>query len=372
MKTIQSGNTFRIYDSSMRVFDVLPVGSYTVRFDKQTGFFLEIASIADIKDGKIYGVHDAKCNKVLSSFAVFKRNLGVILSGDKGIGKSLFAKLLAAKAFEIGLPTIIVDEYIPGISSYIESIEQECLVMFDEFDKTYGEVKAKEGSASPQTELLSLFDGFAHGKKLFVVTCNELGRLNSFLINRPGRFHYHFRFEYPTADEIREYLQDNVPEQYHHEIEKVVMFSNAVKLNYDCLRAIAFELSTGLSFDEAIADLNIVNIERETYSITLKFNNGLTAFDKEVALNIFTDDEREDRWLGNKQGDYFVKVSFTPTDVIWDNKHMAYTIPVDKFELHYSRDSDYTDIVEAAKQAGPECLIIRRHLENGIHYKMAK
>lgn len=372
MKTIQSGNTFRIYDSSMRVFDALPIGSYTVRFDKQTGFFLEIASIADIKDGKIYGVHDAKCHKVLGSFAAFKRNLGVILSGDKGIGKSLFAKMLAAKAFEIGLPTILVDEYIPGIASYIESIEQECLVMFDEFDKTYGEVKAKEGSASPQTELLSLFDGFAHGKKLFVVTCNELHRLNSFLVNRPGRFHYHFRFEYPTADEIREYLRDNVPEQYHREIEKVVMFSHAVRLNYDCLRAIAFELSTGLSFDEAIADLNIVNVEREEYSVTLKFNNGMAAFDKEMVLDLFMDDERVDHWLGNKQGDYYVKVGFIPTDALWDNKYMAYTVPMDKVELTYSRDSDYADIIEAAKQAGPECLIIRRNITNDIHYKMAK
>ena len=308
----------------------------------------------------------------LSSFSAFKRNLGVILSGDKGIGKSLFAKMLSTKALEIGYPTIIVDEYIPGIASYIESIEQECLVMFDEFDKTYGEVKAKDGCASPQTELLSLFDGFAHGKKLFVITCNELHHLNSFLINRPGRFHYRFRFEYPTADEIREYMRDNVPEQYHHEIEKVVVFSNAVQLNYDCLRAIAFELSTGLSFDEAIADLNIINVEREVYSITLKYSNGIFGFRKDVCLDIFQDDETEEEWLCDKHGKYFVRVSYTPTDAVWDNKYMAYTIPMDKIALKYSNDRDYEAAVEAAKQSEPECLIIRRQNKNGIHYKMVK
>ena len=42
-------------------------------------------------------------------------------------------------------------------------------------------------------------------------------------------------------------------------------FSRKIDLNYDCLRAIAFELNTGISFKEAILDLNIVrdNIKRE-------------------------------------------------------------------------------------------------------------
>ena len=37
----------------------------------------------------------SKANKVLKSFALFKRSMGVILSGDKGIGKSLFARWAA-------------------------------------------------------------------------------------------------------------------------------------------------------------------------------------------------------------------------------------------------------------------------------------
>ena len=252
MKIVGQGSTFRIYDSAVETYDSLPPCAYTIRFEQRSGFWLEKSSVADITEGKIYGVHDDKCAKVLRSFEAFKRNLGVILSGDKGIGKSLFAKLLATRAMSLGYPLIIVDRYIPGIAAYIENIEQECVVMFDEFDKTFGEVKAEDGQASPQAELLSLFDGFAHGKKLFVITCNEIDRLNSFLINRPGRFHYHFRFEYPSADEIREYMMDNIPTEYHGEIESVVLFSRKIPMNYDCLRAVAFELSSGLSFDDAI------------------------------------------------------------------------------------------------------------------------
>ena len=49
------------------------------------------------------------------------------------------------------MPLIIIDTYIQGIASYIESIEQEVMVLFDEFDKTFGEVKSENGNARPQT-----------------------------------------------------------------------------------------------------------------------------------------------------------------------------------------------------------------------------
>ena len=136
-----------------------------------------------------------------------------------------------------------------------ESIEQEVVVLFDEFDKTFDGIKVSENSASAQASMLSLFDGMSTGKKLFVITCNSLSGMNEYLLNRPGRFHYHFRFNYPTADEIREYLQDKLDKQYWEEIDKVISFSQKVDLNYDCLRAIAFELNMGDKFENAIQDL---------------------------------------------------------------------------------------------------------------------
>ena len=62
--------------------------------------------------------------------------------------------------------------------------------------------------------MLTLFDGFSTGKKMFIVTCNSLYDLNDYLVNRPGRFLYHFRFDYPTAEEITQYLQDKLEESF--------------------------------------------------------------------------------------------------------------------------------------------------------------
>lgn len=126
MRIIKVGNTFRTYDDSLETFDKLPAQNYVVRFQKNSGFFLEKYADIEIKE-KTYGVHMSKVEKVLKAFPKAEKNLGVILSGNKGIGKSLFAKTLAVEATKVGLPVIIVDTYIPGIASFIEEIEQEVM-----------------------------------------------------------------------------------------------------------------------------------------------------------------------------------------------------------------------------------------------------
>jgi len=275
MNIINFGDRYEIYSDSLRVFTELPAKTYAVCFNKMSGFSLQSRSDMAVKE-KVYGDHEAKVTKVFRSFSAFDRNLGVLLSGNKGIGKSLFVKMICQKANEVGLPVIIVDAYIPGIASYLESIEQEVVVIFDEFDKTFGDVKRMEGDVDPQTSLLTMFDGVSTGKKLFVITCNEIRKISEFLVNRPGRFHYHFRFNYPSDKEIEEYLKDKLDEQFYDQIPSVISFSKRIGLTYDCLRAIAFEINCGETFKRAIEDLNIVNTEGEQYNLTLYFKDGGT------------------------------------------------------------------------------------------------
>ena len=77
------------------------------------------------------------------------------------------AKILSVESIKRGIPLIIVDRYYRGVASYLDSIRQEVVVLFDEFDKTFGEVRAGDDCASPQAELLTLFDGVSTGKKLY-------------------------------------------------------------------------------------------------------------------------------------------------------------------------------------------------------------
>lgn len=336
-----------------------------------SGFFLETYPNIEITE-KIYGVHREKVAKVMQSFKMFDRNLGVILSGAKGIGKSICAKLLAEDAIRQGYPLIVVNQYIPGIADYITSIEQEVVVLFDEFDKTFFSGD-RDSIGDPQTEMLTLFDGLSMGKKLFVVTCNELKNLNDYLVNRPGRFHYHFRFDYPTDGEIREYLIDKLGEGLSSEIEKVVAFAHKVDLNYDCLRSIAFELSIGSSFENAIKDLNIMNIEKERYNIMVMFKDGSRSkMCKDHYLDLFDDTETTVHFYDADNYEFFI--SFDPTDVVYKyelggNILMGHNVDkIDWRECWYDDDEEEIVKCNARKQREVDYILFRRQYGKNMHY----
>ncbi|MCU7556599.1 ATP-binding protein [Macrococcus capreoli] len=298
MKVINYGSTYEIYENELKTFDALPAQTYLVKFHPMAGFSLKQVTDFVQKEEKLYGTHEVKIEKVLSAFEKQNRSLGVILSGDKGIGKSLFTQLLAEKVIEKGLPVILVTDNYPNVAEFIEKITQECLVLFDEFEKVFPYKYNDEGST--QDSMLGLFDGTSQQKRLYAITVNDLHKVSPFLINRPGRFHYHIRFAYPTPSEIREYLTDKVSEEYHSEIKAVELFSSNVKLNFDCLRAIAFELDNGTSFTEAIQDLNILSTEAQRYNVLVTFQ---TAEGKEIETPI--SNEQLDLFSANERLEYY-------------------------------------------------------------------
>lgn len=332
MRAINSGNTYHIYDNSVQLFNGLPAKVYGVDFDPMKGFSLYAHSDIVVTE-KIYGVHEAKVVKVMSAFKSFGRSLGVILSGDKGIGKSLFAKLLCGMAVKEGYPVIIVDSYHSGIAHFLDSIDQEVVVLFDEFDKTFRKSK-DEDTPDVQAAMLSLFDGTSMNKKLFCVTCNETRNLNNFLVNRPGRFHYHFRFEYPTAEEIEVYMRDHLPENKHSEISKVVDFSRKVDLNYDCLRAISYELSHVSTFEEAISDLNILKPDYgQSVNMFILFDDG-TRFSEHATVDMFSSDEEE--WDVGEESDArdnYLTIKFTPSDAVYTEQFGGYYLPAEHMKV---------------------------------------
>ena len=284
MKIIESNGKFTVYRDTLCTYDTLPAGTYNINYSDTEGYYL--TKIQDfVTSEKVYGVQVNKVDKVWESFELFKRSLGVILSGDKGIGKSLFAKRLCARSVEEGVPVLIVDSVYPNLARYLESIAQECVVLFDEFDKIFR--YDEDYNTDNQSSLLSLFDGTTGNKKLFIVTCNNLYSLSAYLVNRPGRFHYHFRFDYPEADDVEDYLKDNLKSEYYGEIKDIVAFSKKVSLNYDCLRAIAFEINLGHTFAAAIADLNILTTEEDTFMVTLYCDDGSKYENTSFSCNLY-------------------------------------------------------------------------------------
>jgi hypothetical protein len=345
MNIVHSGDTFQIYGDALKTYDKLPLGTYEVGFQKMMGFFLTTHNDLVVNE-KIYGNSPAKVEKVLRGFSMVDRNFGVILSGRKGIGKSLFARQLAIRAKDYNLPLIIVPYYYPGIADFISSIEQEVIVLFDEFEKTF----ADQEHEKPQEELLSLFDGVDNGKKLFIVTCNEVHKLNSYLINRPGRFHYHFTLGNPNPDEIKEYMTDKLKPEYHGVIKKLISFSMSVDLTYDILRAIAFEINCGYSFEETLMDLNISKEGTPKYNIVVHFEDGHTRTVFNERVNTYSTDRRY-FWFNGKSahsGDS-IRLDFSPSDIVIDMDHAEMTLDPTLVERYI--DADYFDMDKPEEKA---------------------
>lgn len=241
MKIIQTENRYNIFEGSMIITDKLEAKVYSTRCDPNTGFYLENYGNISINEKKVYGQHHEKLEKIFSAFERFNRNFGILLSGEKGMGKTLFIKMTAVEALKRGLPVIVVDRYYEGISTFLRKIDQEVLILFDEFEKRFGEDHNTCGinndmgigfgmnqtsvsglMFSHQTELLELFDGISSGKKMFVLTCNEINTINNYLIDRPGRIHYHLRFSYPEPKDIIEYLHDNINPKYQDQCQMIL------------------------------------------------------------------------------------------------------------------------------------------------------
>lgn len=365
MNIIKNDGKYMVYGDSMEVFDTLPIGSYYVNFSKTQGFFLTETPAISIGEDKVYGDTEAKVEKILTRFEARDRSLGVILSGEKGTGKSLFTRVLTQRAMTKGMATIIVNNYIPGIASFIESIEQEVLVLFDEFDKTVG--GRGDDAEARQTEFLTLFDGIVQGKRLYTIVCNNIYRLSEYLINRPGRFHYHLIFKNLSEEAIREYMLDKLeidPKKADAEIGKIIAFSNIMHLTYDHLRAIAEELNFGSTFEEALDILNISNTDMRSVSVLTKlvFDDGTVLEGRHDRLDISGDTETLYFRSPDTRG-VAVSINIHTMDIVWENG-VGY-VYADKF-IGIDRDDKY----ETLKPTRIEIRVNERDYSNMGKFKL--
>ena len=355
------------------IVDTLAPQIYKIAFRQFQGMYLETYIPQFKVDEKLYGESNNYINSIVNGYTHSHRNMGVIFSGDKGLGKTLTAKVLCNTLISKDYPVILCNTYMQGISDFISKIEQPCVVLFDEFDKIFTAVLNNgDDTDKPQEAFLSLFDGTDMGNKLFIITCNNIYKLNSYFINRPGRFHYHVRFEYPQRPYIEEYLNDNVLSQYASEIQSVLSFCNRKPLNFDCLRAIIFELNMGHKFNDIIDILNILDNENYTYTFTLTFNNGETSI-THSSLILYNDDSVYDyedgQWINNFDScsftdDYLFGVYVYSSHFIYNSMMNCYVYngKIDRFSVRNEK------IEQKLKNIGVKSLTAKLNLKTN-NYK---
>jgi len=265
---MQSGDSFIPIASKESLLERLPPGNFTIEQSMSGFFFKRIDKFQPL--GKVYGNLNSWADRTLETFAKRDVSTGILLTGEKGSGKSLLGRLISLKAYEQNMATVLVNNPFPGpiLLDLLGKLTEPVVVFFDEFEKVYNDLKE-------QQTLLSLMDGTLSTKHLFVITCNDTWRLSDFLLNRPGRIFYYIEFDGIKEDFIKEYCQDNLNNK--SEIDNVVKISAIFeKFNFDMLKALVEEMNRyNESAMKAIELLNITPTKQNvTYKLSIEDKKG--------------------------------------------------------------------------------------------------
>ncbi len=313
---LKNGNTYKVSKKeAIDLHEHLPAGNYVIKKNEMTGeMYLEQIDKFEFK-GKIYGDTVKRADRILNSFNDRPATTGVMLTGEKGSGKTLLAKMLSIKGYEQDIPTIVINAPWCGdaFNAFIQSIEQPVIVVFDEFEKVYDEHE--------QEAMLTLLDGVYPTKKLFVLTCNDKWRVNTHMRNRPGRIFYSLEYKGLEPEFIREYCEDNLKAKEH--IDKIIGIAGTFdQFNFDMLKALVEEMNRyNESPQEAMAMLNT----KPEYSNDSRYKIKLLINGEEMSETNY--DEKE--WHGNPLNKR-VHVNYKQYDKdddgdeIWDWENMTF------------------------------------------------
>lgn len=234
---LKSGNTYRVAKKeAMNLTEHLAGGNYVVKYDELSGqFFLE--HIENFEAPKrIYGDCLKNTDRIITTFIDRPSTTGVMLTGEKGSGKTLLTKNVSIELAKQDVPTLIINSAWCGdkFNTFIQGIEQPAVVLFDEFEKVY--------DRDDQEKILTLLDGVFPTKKLFLMTSNDKYRVDYHMRNRPGRIFYMIDFKGLSAEFITEYCDENLKNKEHTKkiVQVSLLFS---EFNFDMLKALVEEMN---------------------------------------------------------------------------------------------------------------------------------
>lgn len=259
---VQTGINFNRMQGPIISYNEIPVGVYKISMSKQ-GFYLEYVMSEFVFDYKIYGLQEDFINHVIKTYNEAQTgNLGILLNGTKGTGKTVAAKMIANR---LHLPVIIVQnmgqEMNLQMMNYLSTeINFDCVFFFDEYEKTFDK----------DTTILSFMDGVynSESRKVFLLTTNTLS-IDKNLIGRPSRILYLKKFGNLEIEAASEFLDDTLNNKEYK--QEVLEFINLLSIStIDILKSVVKEINIH-GIEGFRKSKSYFNVEINSYTYTCEY-----------------------------------------------------------------------------------------------------
>lgn len=265
-------------------YDLIDNKVYNLKYDRYgVGAYIEEDGSLNLPS-KVYSTDDDKMfiNRVNTYFKnTNKLSTGVMLSGIKGTGKTVMAKVIAQNS---NLPIFVVDEDFPTgqINEFFRKFQKPVAVIFDEVDKHW------------DTEsLLGWLDGVqTNAKKLVLFTCNNETNVSQYLKDRCSRVRYTRHFD---ANDNARFLRDILKDKgiAENKIEETYQFivNNFNLLSIDNILSFIDEklMFPELSNSYILKDMNIC--KKKSSPVTIESDDEDIDDDNEDDDDMWGDDE---------------------------------------------------------------------------------